>query len=263
MSALYLPFAVDLAKKAGAIIRKNFTMGMKKEWKEDHSPLTVTDTTINQMVIDAVKKKFPDHGIIAEEGSNHNGEEYVWVCDPVDGTIPFSLGIPTCGFSIALVHSGVPILGVVYDPFSERFFVAEHGKGALLNSQNIKVSSHASLDGTFVGIEAWKDWRKVQSVDPAKLNTIVSDRGAKVLRLGSFVYQCMLVAAGELVGVLFPFRSPWDGAAVKIIVEEAGGKVTDLYGNEQRYDRPTNGLVVSNDKLHGELISIVSQAVIK
>ena len=86
----YKNFALDLAHQAGAIIKANFTLGMKKEWKADNTPLTQTDLTINQMVLDAVHKTFPGQGILAEEGNDYTpDQEYIWVCDPVDGTIPF------------------------------------------------------------------------------------------------------------------------------------------------------------------------------
>ena len=100
-------FAVDLAKQAGAVMRANFSPGMKKEWKEDRSPLTVTDTAINRMVIAAVQKTFPEHSVLGEEESTwKEGDEMVWVCDPVDGTIPFSHGIPLSMFALALVRNG-------------------------------------------------------------------------------------------------------------------------------------------------------------
>ncbi len=119
-------FATDLAYQAGEIIKTDFTLGMKKEWKENETPLTAADNKVNQLVVDAVNKNFPDYGLITEEGgSHHQNAEYVWICDPIDGTIPFSHGIPTCVFSIALVHEGEPILAVIYDPFMDRLFYAE------------------------------------------------------------------------------------------------------------------------------------------
>lgn len=259
MSDRYLTFAVDLAKQAGAIIRKNFMLGMKREWKKDLSPLTETDKTINALVIKAVKQRYPEHGIIAEEGSDHNGEEYVWVCDPVDGTIPFSHGIPTCVFSLALVHDGKPILGAAYDPFMDRMYQAEDGKGARINKTPLYVSSRDVFEQSMVGMEAWESWNKMHGVDPSAVMDGFSAHGkVYVVRLGSIVYQTMQVANGEFVASLFPFQSPWDAAASKVIVEEAGGRFTDLQGNDQRYDGPINGFIASNGLLHDELVRIVA-----
>src|SRR6185369_6851970 len=96
-------FALQMAQEAGGIIRSNFSMGMKKEWKEDVTPVTVSDLAINKDLIEGVKQHFPGHSVYGEEESALiDGAEYVWVCDPVDGTLPFSHGIPTCMFSLAL-----------------------------------------------------------------------------------------------------------------------------------------------------------------
>ncbi len=252
----YKTFALELAKEAGRIIKTNFSLGMKKEWKADNTPLTETDLKINQLVIDSVKKEFPGHSIIAEEGSDFSEKsEYVWVCDPVDGTIPFSHGIPTCVFSLALVRKGKSILGVIYDPFLDRMFFAEKNKGAFLNGEKISVSRAISLQNTLVGVESWKD----DKANILKAAEIVLNKGAKITSLNSIVYMDMLVANGEFAATLFPGTKPHDSAATKIVVEEAGGKVTDLYGNEQRYDRDIKGHIASNGILHQELVDIVKE----
>ena len=103
----YSIFALQLAKQAGQLIKENFKLGMKKEWKQDNSPVTETDHRINQMVLDAVAENFPEHSVNAEEGSAPvEGSTTSWICDPIDGTIPFSHGVPTCVFSLALTHHG-------------------------------------------------------------------------------------------------------------------------------------------------------------
>ena len=109
----YEEFAKQLAQKAGEIMKNNFSHGMKKELKRDKSPVTTTDIAINKLVISEVKKYFPDHDVKGEEESSfENNSEYVWVCDPVDGTYPFSHGLPVFTFSLALVKNGKPVLGV-------------------------------------------------------------------------------------------------------------------------------------------------------
>lgn len=123
----HLDFAINLAKQAGPIIKNNFVLGMKKEIKQDKTPLTVTDLAINDLVNKAVAKMFPDHGLISEEGGFYSGQDYTWVCDPVDGTIPFSHGVPICMFMLGLMYKGQSILGVVYDPFMDKMYYAEKG----------------------------------------------------------------------------------------------------------------------------------------
>jgi fructose-1,6-bisphosphatase/inositol monophosphatase family enzyme len=128
----YLDFAKKLALQAGDIMLQYFDTDIAVETKEDASPLTIADTTINKMVIAAIHEKYPDHGIIGEEESDHTvGTKYVWVCDPIDGTIPFTMGVPTSQFSLALVKDGVSILGVLYDPYTKRMYEAVKGARAL------------------------------------------------------------------------------------------------------------------------------------
>jgi len=247
----YKEFAIKLAKQAGKIIKDNFTSNMKKEWKSDNTPVTETDLKINQLVIDAVKKHFPTHSIIAEEGSYKvDNSEYSWVCDPVDGTIPFSHGIPTCAFSLALVKNGAPILGVIYDPFIDRLFFAEKGKGAFLNNKKIHVSTTSDFDKSLIGLTAGKK-------DSLEIFEKLTDLKARVVGHWSIVYPGMLVATGDLIATIGRKLSVWDVAALKIIVEEAGGKVTSLLGEEQRYDGEIKGCLITNGEVHNKIVETI------
>ena len=257
----YKDFAISLAKQAGQIIKENFTLGMAKDWKSDNSPVTETDLRINKLLLDGVKASFPGHRVKAEEESNMEGDsEFVWVCDPVDGTIPFSHGIPICTFSLALTKNGESILGVVYDPFQDRLFTAVKGEGAFLNGKAIHVSKidhFKSSAGNFEMYEtAYFNFSKLA-------NHLIFKEGVKLMKLSSFVYPSALVAAGELAFCLFPGLTSHDGAAIKVIVEEAGGKVTSIFGDEQRYDQDIQGLIVSNGILHDHLVKLAKEMVTK
>lgn len=236
-------------------MRTNFIHGMKKDWKADGTPLTATDTAVNALVVEKISAAFPNHGIIAEESAEVNpNTEYAWVCDPVDGAIPFSHGVPTAVFSLALARDGKPILGVIYDPFMDRMFTAEEGKGAELNGAPIRVSDSASFEHEVFSAVIWPG--VVEVLIP--LVQAVVRQGAIQLNCGSNVYAGALVAAGDLCASVFPGTFPWDVAAVKILVEEAGGRVTDIHGNDQRYDRPINGAIISNGKVHDQLLSLMA-----
>jgi fructose-1,6-bisphosphatase/inositol monophosphatase family enzyme len=253
----YKQFSIDLAKQAGKIIRANFTLGMSRTIKKDGSPVTKTDLAINKLVVDQVKKYFPSHGVLGEEQSNLiENADYVWVCDPVDGTIPFSRGMPTCMFSLGLTYKGKSILGVGYDPFMDRMIFAETGKGAFLNGKKIHVSKQRTLDSSFVSICFWKNAKFLM---PDLVNDLTFKQNVNNFPIGSIVYNAMLLAAGELDGIIFPHDTAHDVAAIKVIVEEAGGKVTDLDGKEQRYDRPINGCLISNGILHNNLLKIIKK----
>jgi fructose-1,6-bisphosphatase/inositol monophosphatase family enzyme len=256
----YKQFAIDIAKEAGKIITDNFKIGMEKKYKWGYSPVTETDIKINQLVIDEVRKNFPTHAVLAEEQSDLKDKyDYLWVCDPVDGTIPFSHGVPVCTFSIALVdNDGQSLLGVIYDPFMNRMFVAEKGKGAFLNDNKISVNQNANLENNYVTIDAWPKAK----YDLLKLEYQLREAtGAAILRYGSLCYSGVLVAAGEFTASIFAGNTAHDVAALKVIVEEAGGKVTDLFGNDQRYDKEIKGAIISNGLVHNQILQTVSQLI--
>lgn len=253
----YEQFAKQLASDAGEEIRKNFQLNGDREWKEDGSPVTKTDMAINKMVIERVAQTFPDHGVKGEEESDYTGdEEYLWVCDPVDGTTPFSHGIPTCVFSIALVRDGDPVLGTVYDPLLDRLFFAEKGQGAFLNDQPIEVSR---TDAFTTNLVIASSFGRGDLVDLYPVAGKLKDHGVHVINLQCHIYAGMLVAAGELGAVLFRGKGAHDGAALKVLVEEAGGKVTDILGKPQRYDQNMNGQLVSNGLLHEPLLELIRE----
>ena len=249
----YARYVVRLAKQAGDIIKKDFTTVMEKSWKADGTPLTKTDLSVNRLVLDSVRTTFPDHSILSEEGNDfREASEFVWVCDPLDGTIPFSHGIPVCAFSLALVHNGESILGVVYDPFMDRMFVAEKGKGAFLNGKKISVSSQRTFKHALFSVVHWNG----APFDFSRTATVLKNEGARISNV-SISYMGALVAAGAFAGTIFPGDQPNDAAAVKVLVEEAGGKVTDIFGDERHYDRPIKGHVASNGVLHSKLLALI------
>lgn len=252
----HMKVAIDVAKKSGKIMRKNFGLAMKKEWKDHRSPVTETDLAINDLVLKTIKKKFPDHSILSEEGDDFSEKsEYVWICDPVDGTHNFSHGVPTATFALALVHKGTPVLGVILDPFLDRLFYAEKGKGAYLNGHRIHVNKNATLSKTVIGAGKTKKMRNL-----FKFMDETYDYGVSFITGLSIHYMCALVAVGEFSAALFGGTSAHDMVAGKVLVEEAGGKVTDIFGNTpKRFDRDMEGQLVSNGLLHPEILAIMDR----
>ena len=236
-------------------MRRHFRLGVASRSKGDGTPVTAADEAINELVLDQVKTHFPDDAVIGEEGSRPAGtSNRVWVCDPIDGTLPFTLGVPTSLFALALVVDGEPVLGVLHDPYLDRRFEARLGHGGTVNGLPLEVND-STLSGAILAIPG----AQLGVTDNAALASDVIGHGGRVFSVGSITYEAALVAAGQITACVFPEPSVWDIAAVKVIVEEAGGTVTDIAGNPQRYDQPINGALISNGRSHPELVDLVGR----
>jgi fructose-1,6-bisphosphatase/inositol monophosphatase family enzyme len=249
----YIEFSKSLAYKAGEIMLKHFHVDVETRIKADKSIVTIADEEINQMVIDEVENKFPTHSVFGEESSMDKKSDLIWVCDPIDGTIPYSKGIPVSVFSLALVDNGAPIVGVVYDPFTKKLYNAVKGGGAYLNDELITVSTLELAQGSTINCEWW-------SSAPYDVSSVMHDLSVEtsvyILNLGCIINSACLVASGQFVASVYPGTNGKnvDIAAVKVIVEEAGGIVTDIHGLEQRYDTDINGAIISNKIVHEKLV---------
>ncbi|NCU30348.1 inositol monophosphatase [Candidatus Saccharibacteria bacterium] len=254
----YLEFAKVVAYEAGEIMReyyykKNIKNHYKKPTNDAVEVVTEADEKINRWVIERVKQRFPDHGVYGEEESYNRDSEYVWVCDPIDGTNPFIMGLMVSVFSLALTRNGVPEVGVIYDFHGNKLYESMVGGGAFMNGKQIHVNN--------LGLEPKArfnaDWWVGAGYDPVPvIHQLALDTGMYVLTIGSIAHACALVAKGEFVASLFPGTEGKnvDVAAAKVIIEEAGGKVTDIFGKEQRYDRPIEGAILSNGIVHNEIV---------
>ena len=254
MSEEYLKFAKEVAYKAGEIMLKYFKGDNGASYKFDQTIVTKADTEINEYLIKKVKETYPTHCVDGEE-EQFGKSNYVWVCDPVDGTAMYARHIPVAVFSLALVINGVSEIGVVYDPFTNILYSAIRGKGAYKNDEKINVNN-IELD----------DMKSVSNFDmwpeaDYNLYDSIKELGKKTyfVSVGSVIRGCMCVANGDFNLAIFPGtkHKNCDIAAAKVIVEEAGGKVTDLFGNEQRYDQDINGAVISNGKVHSEVVEVL------
>ena len=201
-----------------------------------------------------VKEKYPNHSVDGEE-EHYGYGDYIWVCDPIDGTSMYARHIPVAVFSLALVIDGVPMVGVVYDAFTDNLYTAVKGQGAYRNDVKISVNN-IKLD----------DMRSVSHMDmwpevEYNLYDTIKELGKKTyfVGLGSVIRAGICVANGDFNLALYPGTKHrnCDLAAIKVIVEEAGGKVTDLFGNEQRYDQDIKGAIISNSVVHAEVIDAI------
>lgn len=260
MNTTYLENAVALARQAGEIGRSIFTTARESTWKSDNTPVTEADIAINDLVIREISRLYPGHAIIGEESSQpHAGADHVWVCDPIDGTIPYALGIPTSAFSLGLVVDGVTEVGVIYDFHADRMYTAERGKGAFCNGKPMVAFTGTSLRATVTDVEGiW--WSGFPVGELTELPTLLEREGSKILKVCSMVYAGLLVGRGELAGMISRGDKPWDVAAMDIVIREAGGCVTDLRGNPLRCDGPIPGSVVCGAGVQDAYLSLIDEA---
>ena len=258
----YLEFAKLLAEDAGTIMKKYFGNNPDHRFKDDNTIVTIADEEINALVIERVGDTYPEHKVDGEEASTESNSSFVWACDPIDGTNPFAMGLPVSVFSLALVVEGVPEVGVIYAPFSQRLYTATKNGGAYVNGIPAFVNKRGLEKKSRVNVDWWNDADyDVMTV----MHQIAYETGVYVLCPGSTTHAAALVAGGEFVASVFPGTKGKnvDIAAAKVIVEEAGGRVTDLFGSEQRYDQDINGAIVSNGIVHDEIVERMKQLRIK
>jgi myo-inositol-1(or 4)-monophosphatase len=261
----YLLFAEQLADRAGEVMRRYFNAeDIGAVAKDNDTPVTVADTMINQMVIDTVREVYPDHGVLGEEGSFAEDREYLWVCDPIDGTFPFSHGIPVFTFSLALVCNGEPVVAVLYDPIGDRLASAIKGHGAWLNDEELTLQpEYPNLGMRGVEVEVWAENDAALFDDPElsfKVDKALSKAGFMNLFFCSIAYHGILCATGKSIGFVFAGRNAWDVAAVGLIVSEAGGVVSDCFGNKEdlKYNGFVDGMIIArNESEHRQLTDAV------
>ncbi len=256
----YLEFAKDIAYYAGKIMIKYFNQNNDSSYKEDKTIVTIADKIINSYLIKKVKEKYPRHSVDGEE-EQFGQSNFVWVCDPIDGTAMYARHIPIAVFSLALVIDGIPNIGVIYDPFTDSLYTAIKGEGAYKNNEKISVNDYTLDDiRTVCHCDMWSKakYNVCKVFEKLRKKTYLND-------IGSITRAGCLVATGDYSLTIFTGteHKHCDIAAVKVIVEEAGGKVTDLFGNEQRYDKSINGALVSNGKVHDEVVNVIKKYIIE
>lgn len=248
--------ALKAALESGEILKKNFGKRYKIGHKGEIDLITEIDLKSEQRILKILKKEFPDHDILAEEGEGWDRKaEYRWIIDPLDGTTNYAHGFPCFSVSIALERKGKVILGLVYDPLREEVFTAKKGEGANLNKKRIMVSKTRRLSNALLATGFAYDVR----VSPENnldhfSNFTLSAQGVR--RAGSAALDLCYVAAGRFDGFWEMKLKPWDMAAGSLIVEEAGGKVTDFKGGV--FNIFSMEILASNSKIHWEMVKILN-----
>jgi myo-inositol-1(or 4)-monophosphatase len=266
-------FALETARQAGGVLRKHYHQCHTVQRKSsDIDLVTEADLASEQFIIETIRERFPEHSILSEEAvgaaSDPNpsvtdqqeiakGREYLWLVDPLDGTVNYAHGYPVWGVSLALAEQGKVIVGVVYDPLRDEIFWAERGRGAWLGTARICVSETENLHAALVATGFAYKRATLEDNNLAEFGAVMP-RVQGVRRAGAAVLDLAHLAAGRLDGYWEMHLQPWDWAAGTLLVEEAGGAVSDMRGEPWLLEK--NTLVASNGLLHKELLAVLEKA---
>ncbi|MBI2960924.1 MAG: inositol monophosphatase [Betaproteobacteria bacterium] len=257
-----LTIAVKAARRAGSVINRAArdleVLAIARKRHNDF--VTAADREAEQAIIDVLSRAYPDHAILAEEsglsgGGKSGKSDYTWIIDPLDGTTNFIHGFPQYAVSIGLQHRGIMTQAVVYDPAANELFTASRGRGAFLNDRRLRVSGRASMRDALIGTGF--PFRDLAGLDRylAMLRE-VTPKCAGVRRAGAAALDLAYVAAGRLDGFWEIGLSPWDMAAGSLLVQEAGGLVSDFDG-ESGYLQ-SGDIVSGNPKVFAQLLQVIA-----
>jgi myo-inositol-1(or 4)-monophosphatase len=259
---VWVPQASAIAREAGARLREFFAEGVKTEYKGDVDLVTVADRTSEKLIRERLSDAFPEHGIFGEEGTRERLEaEYRWYVDPLDGTTNFAHGFPHFCVSLGLEQrpaglqpsqDGTLVAAVLYDPLLDELFTAERGRGALLNGKPIHVSPTAQLAESLVATGFPSQKRHASPNIHFYQEFTLRSHGVR--RAGSAALDLAYVAAGRMEGFWEFNLNPWDTAAGFLLVEEAGGRITDFSGAKYKLD--SREVLASNGLIQGELLDL-------
>lgn len=256
-----LSIAVRTAERAGNyIVRENLNVDrMTVHQKKPNDFVSDVDKAAEHMIVEALKKTYPDHGFICEESGSSNADaDYVWLIDPLDGTTNFLRGIPHYCVSIACLHQGKVIHAVVHDPIRRETFSASRGRGAYVNGRRMRVRASKGLDGALLGTGIPFSDRNEQLIAPyiATLTELLPQT-AGVRRAGAAALDLAYVAAGRFDAFWEVGLSSWDMAAGALLVQEAGGLVGDFKGGNTFLK--TGNIVAGSPKAFKPLLQTVNK----
>ncbi len=252
-----LELANAAADHAGRILREKFEAGFKIRSKAPSDLVTEADLAAESAIVELIRESFPTHAILAEESHIADAtEEHLWVVDPLDGTTNFVHRIPHVAVSIAYYQSGVPSVGVVYNPLRDDRYVAAQGAGATFNGNRVHISD-APLSESLVGAGFYYDRGAIMRSTLAAMQELFEQQIRGIRRMGTAALDLCQVGTGQF-GAFFEYQlSPWDFAAGRLFVEEAGGIITT--GRGDPLPLAVTSVLATNQKVHGNVRDIVAR----
>lgn len=249
---------ISWAKEAGAIAREAFEQEHTIQMKGKLDLATEVDHACEKVLMEHIRQEFPTHAIITEETGKVAGDpDHCWYIDPLDGTLNYNHRLPIYAVSIAYAHNGKMVLGVVYDPSRDECFAAQRGQGALMNGKPIRVSACSELQKALLttGLPSWNAENLERNL---RLVHYLTENSQGVRRLGSVAIALCYAACGRIDAHWDLGSTPWDIAAGTLIVEEAGGVVTDITGAPE-YFQPPYSFIASGQGIDRELRAVLIQ----
>lgn len=252
-----LNFAIETARDAGHILLEKFGKKINITKKGDINLVTEADLASEALIIERIKSYYPRHAILAEESGEAvvagGDSQWKWVIDPLDGTTNFAHGYPCFCVTLALEHDGDIVIGVTFDPTRDELFAAERGHGASLNGRKIKVSATEDLGESLIVTGFPYDFKERENFARHLTDFLLYSRGVR--RDGSAAIDMAYVACGRFDGFWEEGLNPWDVAAGKLLIEEAGGWVTDYRGGALSIYTPP--ICASNGLIHKQMIDVL------
>ncbi len=247
---------LEALRNAGAIARAAINAPKDIRLKAVMSLVTQTDMECDRVIMETIRREFPDHAFLTEESPAQGNSVSRWIVDPIDGTTNFAHGYPAACISIAFEHEKQLLMGGVYDPFRDELFFAERGKGAFLNDKPIHVSKIATLEDALLSTGFPYDVREhADEYLAAFKEFLMITQGMR--RPGAAALDLCYVACGRFDGYYEKSLQAWDKAAGMVIVEEAGGKVTNYKGERLSVDHRAN--LASNGLLHQAMLNVLGK----
>lgn len=251
-----LQVAQNAAGTAGEILTRHFHQGVTVRTKESYNLVSDADIEAEQAIVRVIRERYPDHAILGEEEQKDDvGAEHLWVIDPLDGTNNFVHRIPHFAVSIAYHHRGAPQCGVVYNPIRDDLYISRRGAGAWANGRRVRVGGAVRLDKVLVGLGFYYDRGAMMEATLRAMRELFLAHVHGIRRMGTASLDLCQVGCG-MYGAFFEYElAPWDFAAGRLFVEEAGGRVTDCRGGPLPLGKTS--LLASNDSLHEAMLDIV------
>ena len=258
--SLLKEFAVGVTVRAGFILRRNFNdyLKSKPKHKTRHEIVCASDMEVHKFVRYKVRKRFPNHNFVSEEGDEvDNNARHTWVVDPLDGTLNYTIGNPFFCTSLTLLDQGKPVIGVLHAPLLREIFIVEKNKSARLNERNIHVSKERSLKNSVLSFSYYSRDKKSRAKS-MELWSHFEDSSRAMRHLGCTTLELAYIACGRMeAAVIVPPLRLWDIANGILLIETAGGKITDFSGQE--WNSCSQGLVATNGLVHRQILNILKK----